>query len=106
MSAADSIRIGPLTADWQNAWELCKTKYEADGIPMFEKFCRTLNFEADITNTADVEWSRTSIGNNPAGRLGAGESIFRNTGGYLQNENLYTLYVRGNGQYLLIERQQ
>lgn len=106
MSAADSVRVGPLTGSWQNLWNLCDAVYTAAGIPSFEKFARTVNLEADGTNTAAVEWSRTSIGNNPAGSLNAGESILRQSGDYLQNENLYNMYVRGNGQYVLVSRTQ
>lgn len=106
MSAADSLKIGPLTASWQNAYDLCSAKCDTDLIPRFEKFCRTLNLEAPPDNTDIVYWSRTSIGDNPAGTLVARESILLQTGGYLNNENLYNLYVKGDGQYLYIQRTQ
>lgn len=107
MSAADSVKVGPLTVNWQNLWDLCAAKYVADGIPMFEKFARTSNLEAPRSiNTDIVQWARTSIGDNPAGELAPGESILKQTGGYLVNENLYNIYVRGDGQYLFVERTQ
>lgn len=106
MAAADSVLLGPLTANWQNVWDLAAAKYAADGIPMFEKFARTVNLEASTANDAAVEWSRTSIGNNPAGSLNPGESIAKNSGNHLVNESTYNLYVRGNGQLVMLERTQ
>lgn len=106
MSAADSIKVGPLTSSWQNAWELANAKFIADGVPTFEKFARTLNLEAPRDNTDAVYWARTSLGDNPAGSLLPGESIQKLSGGNLQNENLYTIYLKGDGQYILIERTQ
>lgn len=106
MSAADSVKLGPLTASWQRVWDLWDANYRAAGIPTIEKFCRTLNLEAPSTNTGIVYWSRTSIGDNPAGELNVGDSILKQTGGYLNNENTYNLYVKGNGQYLYAERSQ
>lgn len=106
MSAADSVKVGPLTGAWQNLFTLCETKYAADALPMFEKFCRTLNLEAPSSNTTVIYWSRTSLGTNPAGELGPGDSILKQTGGYLNNENIYNIYVMGNLQYLYVERTQ
>ena len=106
MAASDSVLLGPLTADWQNVWELANTKYTADGLPMFEKFCRSWSLEAPSTTVANVEWSQTSIGDNPAGEIGPGESVMRQSGTVQPNENTYNLYVRGNGEYILLERSQ
>lgn len=113
MAAADSVKLNSgqawsLTTNWQNLWELCKLKYDNDGIPMFEKFARTLNLEAPSSNGGIVYWSRTSIGDNPAGELGAGDSILKQTGGRLVNENTYNIYVKGSiaNQELYIERTQ
>jgi hypothetical protein len=113
MSAADSIKLETgqdysITTDWQNLWELCNAKYIADGIPPFNKHCRTLNLEAPSTNSGTVEWARTSIGDNPAGSLRASDSILRQSGNMLNNENMYNIYVRGSDgtQELLVERTQ
>lgn len=106
MSAADSVKLGPLTANWQRLWDLWDANYRAAGIPTIEKFARTLNIEAPSSNAGTVYWSRTSIGDNPAGELVAGDSILKQTGGYLNNENTYNIYVKGSGLYLYAERTQ
>jgi hypothetical protein len=106
MATSDSVMLGPLTAVYQNVWDLAAAKYLADGLPMFEKFCREWSLEAPTTNIANVEWSRTSLGNNTAGAIGPGESVIRQSGTVQPNENTYTLYVRGLNQYILLERSQ
>jgi hypothetical protein len=106
MATSDSVLLGPLTANYQNVWDLAAAKYLADGLPMFEKFCRNWSLEAPVTNTAAVEWSRTSIGTNTAGAISAGESVMREAGTNQPNENTYNLYVRGNAQYIMLSRSQ
>ena len=106
MSASDSVMLGPLTNNWQNVWDLAAAKYAADGLPMFEKFCREWSLEAPVSNGINVEWSRTSIGNNPAGALGPGDAVTRQSGTIQPNENTHTLYVKGLNQYILLSRSQ
>lgn len=113
MAAADSIKINSgetwsITTSWQNLYTLCSLKYADDGIPMFEKFCRTLNLEAPSNNGGIIYWGRTSIGDNPSGELSAGDSILKQTGGYLNNENLSNIYVKASvaDQELYVERTQ
>lgn len=106
MAASDSVMLGPLTAAYQNVWDLAAAKYLADGLPMFEKFCREWSLEAPATNTAAVEWSRTSIGTNTAGSIDPGGAIAKQSGTVQPNENTYNLYVRGLNQYVLLERSQ
>ena len=104
MAASDSVLIGPLTSVWQNLWDLCNAKYIADGIPMFDKICNWWKIQAKEDNPGLVYWSRTSIGNEPAGVLSARESNSSSR----KDQSLYNIYVKddGTGCYIYIERGQ
>lgn len=111
MPQADSVTVTiPTDTAWHNVWDLCAAQRITDVLPPIEKFARTLNLESDVANTDTIQWSRTGIGNNYSGQLLPRESLSRQSGDLLVNENLYTLYVRLvagiAGQKLLVERTQ